>query len=177
MLPKPLGQLVGAFMQALQLLQLLPSHLGGGKRRAEKGGSGARCPPMVPPTLGAPTLVLPSPSCPPGTQCQLCCSHLCVHVSAPGIGAHRWCPPATCRLPAAPAAGSPACSHSLQSWRREGEDEGLSRVLTCKSCSSCMQHLQGQTWGKNQKLTLLALIARGQGTVRTPLGLSDAKMA
>jgi len=38
MLPKPLGQLVGAFMQALQLLQLLPSHLGGGKRRAEKGG-------------------------------------------------------------------------------------------------------------------------------------------
>lgn len=36
--PKPLCQLVGAFMQALQLLQLLPSHLGGGKRRAEKDG-------------------------------------------------------------------------------------------------------------------------------------------
>lgn len=35
MLTKPLGQLVGAFVEALQLLQLLPGHLWGEEESGE----------------------------------------------------------------------------------------------------------------------------------------------
>lgn len=51
MLTEPLSQAVGAFVQALQLLQLLPGHLRGGKRNTEgvrgealSHGSGDFCP-------------------------------------------------------------------------------------------------------------------------------------
>lgn len=47
MLTKPLGQLVGAFVEALQLLQLLPGHLQG----EEESGEG--CVGSTVPTAGA----------------------------------------------------------------------------------------------------------------------------
>lgn len=136
-LTKSLGQLVGAFVEALQLLQLLPGHLWGEKESREGRTWGQQCPPQVfwlclsflhllwlcPTNLGASALALPSPSCPPGTRCQRCCSRPCARVSARGTAAHPRCPPATGHPPAAPAAGSPACSRSLRSWREQGGEK------------------------------------------------------
>lgn len=119
-LTEPLGQAIGALVQALQLLQLLPGHL----HRSKRDTGVCRevlslCSPEFCPAL-------PSPSCPPGTRCQQCGSRPCGRGSAPGTAAGQWCPPRTSRLPAAPPDGSPACSHSQQSCRDTGTDTGLS---------------------------------------------------
>lgn len=115
-LTEPLGQAIGALMQALQLLQLLPGHLNGAKRDTGVRGEDLSC---CSPGF---CLALPSPSCPPGTRCQQCGSRPCGRGSARGTAAGRWCPPRTCRRPAAPPDGSPACSHSQQSCRDTGTE-------------------------------------------------------
>lgn len=116
MLTEPLGQAIGALMQALQLLQLFPGHLNGGKRDTGVHGEVlSHCSPGFGPAL-------PSPSCPPGTRCQPCGSRPCARGSAPGTAAGRWCPPRTSRRPAAPPDGSPACSRSQQSCRDTGTE-------------------------------------------------------